>query len=70
MGRKRRLWCAVLITVISCGTIDMGKSTECRETEIIICAQEMTSRAADPDENIICDLTVFIFDENGILEEK
>lgn len=70
MGRKGRIWCALLTAICSCETHQMIDSQEYTEVSIIISGAEMYTRAADPDEDLMTSLTLFIFDENGFLEEK
>lgn len=68
MGRIGRIWCAVLTAVCSCSTNDKIYDEQTCETEITISVNGLETRAADPDENKISELTLLIFDENGFLE--
>lgn len=70
MGRKGRIWCAVLIAACSCSSKDLLQHEDSGRIEIRISCSEPDTRAADPDEGKLSDLTVMIFDENGFLEER
>ena len=68
MGRKGRLWLALLIAAYSC---DMSDSLrESGNVEILVYQPHISSKAMDPDENILTELTVMIFNERGLLEDK
>lgn len=68
MERKGRFWSPLLIALCSCNISDMPH--EKAEVEIMISCPDILSRAADPDENLLTDLSIMIFDENGVLEDS
>ena len=68
MGRKRRLWSSLLILLYSCSIGEKTYKESELETLITITLQDHSVRGADPEENLLSDLTVMIFDEYGYLE--
>ena len=68
MGRKGRLWSTFLIAACSCSSPEMMHETA--DVEIIVSCPSISSRAADPDENLLSELTILIFDDKGQLESK
>lgn len=72
MGRERGLYCRVLIATLlamtGCGQISVHQEEEvmCR---ITVGEDSFASRSADPDEEMISDISIMIFDENGDAEE-
>lgn len=70
MGRYGRIWSAVLTALCSCSAIDASSGDDIVQTDIVITCSEMSTKAADPDENIVNDITVMIFDQNGYLEDR
>ncbi len=70
MGRIGRVWSAVLTLLCSCSTYDGMHDEQICRTDITISAGSLITRAADPDENKISELTLMVFDENGFLENR
>lgn len=70
MGRIGRVWCAVLTILCSCSTYEGNPEIQGCETDITISINGLETRAADPDEDKISELTLMIFDENGFLEDR
>ena len=70
MGRIGRVWCAVLTALCSCNIYDIIHEEQICKTDITISVNELETRAADPDENKISELTLMVFDENGFLESR
>lgn len=68
MGRKGRIWCAVLIATAS-GCTEMSE-TESRDVEIVLEKAVPPTRAADPDEELVSDLAIMIFGSDGTAEEQ
>ena len=72
MGRERGLYCRVLIATLlvmtGCGQISVPQEEEvmCR---ITVGEDSFASKSADPDEEMISDVSIMIFDENGDAEE-
>lgn len=54
----------------SCSSYDAESEGEVISTDIIITCADMNTRVANPDENLVNDITVMIFDRNGFLEER
>ena len=79
MGRERRIWCALLTCILCCCT----KTYEDKEQDIEIlfdwdtiqtrtdiqASAASQTRATDPDEDLISDLSLMIFGQDGILED-
>lgn len=70
MGRKGRIWCAILTALCSCGSQGTDVQQSYTEVSIRISAEDMNTRAADPDEDLVTSLSLLVFDENGFLEEQ
>ena len=71
MGRERGLYCRVLIATLlvmtGCGQISVHQEEAmCR---ITVGEDSFASKSADPDEEMISDVSIMIFDENGDAEE-
>lgn len=71
MGRKGGIWCTLLTLVCSCSiactTITQEESLD---ITIHIACESFITRAADPQENLLSDVSVLIFDEYGNLESS
>lgn len=71
MARKRRLYCKililVLITVSGCSKY-IGKNVM-QDYRIVFGSEKILSKASDPDENLITDISLMVFDEKGNAEE-
>ena len=71
MGRKGGIWCTLLTLVCSCSiactTITQEESLD---IAIHIACESFITRAADPQENLLSDVSVLIFDEYGNLESS
>lgn len=70
MGRIGRVWSAVLTILCSCSTYEETSEEQICRTDITISINGLETRASDPDENKISELTLMIFDENGFLESR
>ena len=70
MGRIGRVWSAVLTILCSCSTYEETSEEQICRTDITISINGLETKASDPDENKISELTLMIFDENGFLESK
>lgn len=70
MGRKGRIWSAVLIAAAGCTTVQVASEGETADVRIEVICSDMESKAAEPDENRLTDLTLMIFEANGFLEER
>lgn len=72
MGRERRIWSAVLSSMIwlsgGCAT-DTPEDVREEMTIRIRCAEAVT-KAADPDESLLDEVDLMIFDDEGRLDEK
>ena len=77
MGRKERLHYRFLILtalssaamLLSCCSTDEDMEKEIREIYVTFDEGRMLTRAYDPDENLITDISLMVFDENGDAEE-
>lgn len=69
MGRKRRIWSTVLtcLAVICCESTTDEISVP---VKIRCCTEALISKAGEPDENLVTDISILVFDENGILEDR
>ena len=72
MGRKKELRGQVLISLIAIGafascTVPVMVS---EDRTVNIACTEMECRSADPDENLVSDISVIIFDEQGNAEDS
>ena len=79
MGRERKLcrgFLAVVITTVLCllfvsgCTEHHGIGSLRAPTDILLCAGEMSSRAAEPDCDRIRDANIFVFSSDGFLERS
>ncbi len=70
MGRKGRIWSAVLIAACSCSSVENLPQEHTGRVGIRFSYCGTETRAADPDEDMLSDLTVMIFDGNGFLEDR
>ena len=70
MGGKGRICCAVLTTLWSCNFIGNDRPAKLQEVIISISTLDGHTKAYDPDDVLLSDVTIMIFDENGFLEEK
>ena len=72
MGRKRRVYCRILtlITYIICfyGCSDIS-DTDITDVDIRVCLNTINTKADMPDEDKISDISLMIFDGNGLLEK-
>ena len=71
MGRQEGLYCRILtaaLLVWGCGQphIQQEEEVMCR---VSVSSGSFASRSMDPDEEMISDLSIMIFDENGEAEE-
>jgi len=70
MGRKAGIWSTLLICMItSCTVTDFNTDMKHEEVRIEFSGGEYGTRAFDPDEELIQDISLMVFDRNGILEE-
>lgn len=72
MGRKRRIHCAVLtVLMLASAGCAKDKGRDGREVmcTISLCTDTFAAKAADPDEYLISDASIMVFDENGQAEE-
>ena len=70
MGRIGRVWSAVLTILCSCSTYEETSEEQICRTDITISINGLETKASDPDEYKISELTLMIFDENGFLESR
>lgn len=70
MERQGRIWCTLLILLSGCITLENTSDQTVMPVTIQVSGAEMSTRAADPDESLLTELTLMIFDENGFLESK
>ena len=67
------LFCAVCAAVLAgCSTLpENGPADRVADVEICLKTSDaLSARAADPDEELISDINLFIFNERGVLEER
>ena len=71
MGRKGGIWCTLLTLTCSCSiactTITQEESLD---IAINVTCESFSTKAADPQEDLLSDLSVLIFDEYGYLESS
>ena len=70
MERRGRIWCAVLTATIGCNAPAYIVPDEKTDVIISVCMDDMNTRASEPDEHLITDLTVMIFGTDGHLEDS
>lgn len=75
MGGERRIWSKILTCACSCACIICSCSEETEpqklaEVQLSISGTDFMTRAADPDEDAVRDLNIYIFDSRGIIEEQ
>lgn len=70
MARRGRIWCAVLTASVSCNAPIEIAQGEQMDVSISICTEDISTRASDPDEQLMTDLTVMIFGTDGCLEDS
>ena len=70
MVRRGRIWCAVLTASVSCNAPIEIAQEERMDMRISISMENIITRASDPDEQLLTDLTVMIFDTEGCLEDS
>ena len=70
MVRRGRIWCAVLTASVSCNAPIEIAQEERMDVRISISMENIITRASDPDEQLLTDLTVMIFDTEGCLEDS
>lgn len=68
MGRKGRLWSTLLIAACSCSIPELTQ--ERGNVELIFSCPDIMSKTADPDEKLLSELTVLIYNDEGLLEDK
>lgn len=71
MGGKRKLSDHILTIIATFALYSCGNTLETRSHEVLIRFDGgmMTTRAFDPDENLISDISLMIFDESGAAED-
>lgn len=68
MERKGRIWGILLIVCAFTAGCTPEKAAEREEVTIKAYGEDILTRAIDPDENLLNDVTVMVFDEDGNLE--
>lgn len=70
MGRERRIWSTFLIwSIVQLGCTRHDTIGEYADVFIQLSEPEYSTRAYDPDENMVKDINLMIFDDNGIMAE-